>query len=158
MTHLKSGDAAPFFDLSCDTGAQCRLSDFAGKYLVVYFYPKDDTPGCTKESCSFNESLVDMQKINAQVVGISRDSVESHQKFKAKYNLSFPLLSDESGEVCNAYGVWAEKSMYGKKYMGIERSTFLIDGAGKILRVWSNVKVDGHSEEILAAIKELSGR
>ncbi|MBL8636896.1 MAG: thioredoxin-dependent thiol peroxidase [Alphaproteobacteria bacterium] len=158
MTHLKSGDAAPFFDLSCDTGAQCRLSDFAGKYLVVYFYPKDDTPGCTKESCSFNESLGDLQKINAQVVGISRDSVESHQKFKAKYNLSFPLLSDESGEVCNAYGVWAEKSMYGKKYMGIERSTFLIDGAGKILRVWSNVKVDGHSEEILAAIKELSGR
>lgn len=158
MTHLKSGDAAPFFDLSCDTGAQCRLSDFAGKYLVVYFYPKDDTPGCTKESCSFNESLVDLQKINAQVVGISRDGVESHQKFKAKYNLSFPLLSDESGEVCNAYGVWAEKSMYGKKYMGIERSTFLIDGAGKILRVWSNVKVDGHSEEILAAIKELSGR
>ena len=158
MTHLKSGDAAPFFDLSCDTGAQCRLSDFAGKYLVVYFYPKDDTPGCTKESCSFNESLVDLQKINAQVVGISRDSVESHQKFKAKYNLSFPLLSDESGEVCNAYGVWAEKSMYGKKYMGIERSTFLIDGTGKILRVWSNVKVDGHSEEILAAIKEFNGR
>lgn len=158
MTHLKSGDAAPFFDLSCDTGAQCRLSDFAGKYLVVYFYPKDDTPGCTKESCSFNESLVDLQKINAQVVGISRDGVESHQKFKAKYNLSFPLLSDDSGEVCDAYGVWAEKSMYGKKYMGIERSTFLIDGAGKILRVWSNVKVDGHSEEILAAIKELSGR
>jgi peroxiredoxin Q/BCP len=158
MTHLKSGDAAPFFDLSCDTGAQCRLSDFAGKYLVVYFYPKDDTPGCTKESCSFNESLGDLQKINAQVVGISRDSVESHQKFKAKYNLSFPLLSDESGEVCNAYGVWAEKSMYGKKYMGIERSTFLIDGTGKILRVWSNVKVDGHSEEILAAIKEFNGR
>lgn len=157
MTHLKSGDAAPFFDLFCDTGAQCRLSDFVGKYLVVYFYPKDDTPGCTKESCSFNESLVDLQKINAQVVGISRDSVESHQKFKAKYNLSFPLLSDESGEVCNAYGVWAEKSMYGKKYMGIERSTFLIDGAGKVLRVWSNVKVDGHSEEILAAIKELNG-
>ncbi|MBP9049856.1 MAG: thioredoxin-dependent thiol peroxidase [Alphaproteobacteria bacterium] len=158
MTHLKSGDAAPFFDLSCDTGAQCRLSDFAGKYLVVYFYPKDDTPGCTKESCSFNESLGDLQKINAQVVGISRDSVESHQKFKAKYNLSFPLLSDDSGEVCNAYGVWAEKSMYGKKYMGIERSTFLIDGTGKILRVWSNVKVDGHSEEILAAIKEFNGR
>lgn len=158
MTHLKSGDAAPFFDLSCDTGAQSRLSDFAGKYLVVYFYPKDDTPGCTKESCSFNESLVDLQKINAQVVGISRDGVESHQRFKAKYNLSFPLLSDDSGEVCDAYGVWAEKSMYGKKYMGIERSTFLIDGAGKILRVWSNVKVEGHSEEILAAIKELSGR
>ncbi len=158
MTHLKSGDAAPFFDLSCDTGAQCRLSDFAGKYLVVYFYPKDDTPGCTKESCSFSESLVDLQKVNAQVVGISRDSVESHQKFKAKYNLSFPLLSDGSGEVCNAYGVWVEKSMYGKKHMGIERSTFLIDGTGRILRVWSNVKVDGHSKEVLSAIKELSSR
>lgn len=156
MTHLKSGDAAPFFDLPCDTGAQCRLSDFAGKALVVYFYPKDDTPGCTKESCSFNESLGALQKIKAQVVGVSRDSVASHQKFKAKYNLAFPLLSDESGEVCNAYGVWTEKSMYGKKYMGIERSTFLIDGAGKILRIWSNVKVDGHSEDVLAAIKDLN--
>ncbi len=156
MTHLKSGDAAPFFDLPCDIRAKCRLSDFAGKYLVIYFYPKDDTPGCTKESCSFNETLEALQKVGAQVIGISRDSLESHQKFKAKYGLSFPLLSDDSGEVCNAYGVWTEKSMYGRKYMGIERSTFLIDGAGKILRIWSNVKVDGHSEEVLAAIKEFN--
>jgi peroxiredoxin Q/BCP len=118
---------------------------------VLYFYPKDDTSGCTAEACAFRDSLPDFSKLKAEVIGVSRDSVASHDKFKKKYRLPFPLASDEDGKVCQAYGVWVEKSMYGRKYMGIERSTFLIDARGIVRGVWRKVKVDGHADEVLQA-------
>jgi len=132
------------------------LSRLKGKPVVLYFYPKDDTSGCTAEACAFRDSLPDFSKVKAAIVGISRDSVESHDKFKKKFGLTFPLVSDEDGKVCEAYGTWVEKSMYGRKYMGIERSTFLIDEKGVIRGIWRKVKVPGHAEEVLKAAEALS--
>lgn len=153
MTHLSDGAAAPDFTLPTDDGRPVSLSGFRGRKVVLYFYPKDDTPGCTQESCDFRDSLAALSGAGVAVLGLSRDGVESHRKFKEKYALNFPLLADEDGAVCAAYGVWVEKSMYGKKYMGIERATFLIDEAGKIVRIWRKVKVPGHVDGILDALR-----
>ena len=152
---LKVGDKAPGFTLPTDGGGSISLKELKGKTVVLYFYPRDDTPGCTAEACAFRDSLPDFSKVEAEVVGISRDSVASHDKFKKKFKLPFPLASDEDGNVTEAYGVWVEKSMYGKKYMGIERATFLIDGKGVILDIWRKVKVNGHTDEVLKAAKAL---
>jgi peroxiredoxin Q/BCP len=149
------GDKAPDFILPSDGGGEVALKDLRGKAVVLYFYPKDDTSGCTAQACAFRDALPDFGKAKAAVIGISRDSVASHDKFKAKYALPFPLVADEDGAVCQAYGVWGEKSMYGRKYMGIERSTFLIDGKGVIRKLWRKVKVPGHAEEVLAAAEAL---
>ena len=146
----------PDFNLPADGGGKIALKDLKGKKVVLYFYPKDDTPGCTAEACAFRDSLPDFSKVKAAIVGISRDSVESHDKFKKKFDLTFPLVSDEDGKVCEAYGTWVEKSMYGRKYMGIERSTFLIDEKGVIRGIWRKVKVPGHAEELLKAAEALS--
>lgn len=146
------GDMAPDFTLTDQNGDTHSLADYAGKWLVLYFYPKDDTPGCTKESCSFNENLGAVKKKNAAVLGVSADDTKSHQKFADKYGLSFPLLADTEKQAIQAYGVWKEKNMYGRKSMGIERSTFLIDPEGRIAQVWRKVKVDGHTQQVLDAI------
>ena len=151
MTDLNIGDAAPDFTLPTDGNGEITLSNLKGQKVVIYFYPKDDTPGCTKESCGFSEALPAFNKMNTAIIGISKDSVAKHDKFKAKYNLQFPLASDENNDTCERYGVWKEKNMYGKKYMGIERSTFLIDENGKIAQIWRKVKVPGHVEEVQAA-------
>lgn len=149
------GDKAPSFSLPTDGGGEISLKDLKGKTVVLYFYPKDDTSGCTAEACAFRDALPDFSKVEAEVIGVSRDPVKKHDKFKEKYDLTFPLASDEDGEVCEAYGTWVEKSMYGRKYMGIERSTFLIDGKGVIRNVWRKVKVPGHAEEVLKAARAL---
>ncbi|MGA8691209.1 MAG: thioredoxin-dependent thiol peroxidase [Methyloceanibacter sp.] len=152
---LKVGDKAPDFTLPTDGGGKVSLKALKGKKVVLYFYPKDDTPGCTAEACAFRDSLPDFSKIRATVVGVSKDSVASHDKFKTKFKLPFPLASDDDGKVCEAYGAWVEKSMFGKKYMGIERSTFLIDEKGVVRNIWSKVKVDGHAGEVLKAAEGL---
>ena len=152
---LDVGDKAPSFTLPADGGGTVSLQDFRGKTLVLYFYPKDDTSGCTAEACAFRDALPDFSKVKAEVVGISKDPVKKHDKFKAKYDLNFPLATDEDVKTCEAYGVWVEKSMYGRKYMGIERSTFVIDGKGVIRNVWRKVKVPGHAEAVLEAAAEL---
>jgi peroxiredoxin Q/BCP len=152
---LNAGDKAPDFTLPTDGGGSVSLSDLKGKKVVLYFYPKDDTPGCTKEACGFRDSLPDFSGVDAVVIGVSKDSVAKHDKFKAKYELPFTLASDEDGALCEAYGTWVEKSMYGKKYMGIDRATFLIGPDGKIAQAWRKVKVPGHVEEVLAAAKAL---
>lgn len=153
MPELKEGAKAPAFKLPSIKGGEFNLADFKGKKnVVLYFYPKDDTPGCTREACDFRDHLKKFEKEDAVVFGISADSVSSHEKFIGKYKLPFDLLSDEAREVIKKYGVWKEKSMYGKKYMGIERTTFLIDKQGKIRRIFPKVKVDGHAEEILEAL------
>lgn len=156
MNELKTGDIAPDFTLPGDNDSEISLSDYKGQKIVLYFYPKDDTPGCTAESCDFRDSIKAFEKTGAQVIGISKCSVKKHDKFKAKYDLNFPLVSDENGDVCERYGVWIEKSMYGKKYMGIDRSTFLIDEKGKIAQIWRKVKVPGHVVEVQTAIKGLA--
>jgi peroxiredoxin Q/BCP len=155
MAALKEGSKAPEIDLPTDNGGHFRLSDMKGEKVLVYFYPKDDTSGCTKESCSLSENIKSFEKLGVAIVGISKDSVKSHDKFKAKYDLQFALASDENGDVCERYGVWTEKSMYGRKYMGIERTTLLIGDDGTILKIWPKVKVDGHTDEILAALNDL---
>lgn len=152
---LQPGDRAPDFALPCDGGAKLALSALKGKNVALYFYPKDDTPGCTQESKDFRDAAAAFESLNTVIVGISRDPVKSHEKFKEKYCLPFPLASDEDGATCEAYGVWVEKSMYGKTYMGIERSTFLIDSAGILRHAWRKVKVDGHVEAVLAAARGL---
>jgi len=153
---LEIGDKAPDFAMPTDGGGKVSLKSLKGKPVVLYFYPKDDTSGCTAEACAFRDILPDFSKLDAAVIGVSRDSVESHQKFKEKYQLSFPLASDADGSVTEAYGVWGEKSMYGRKYMGIERSTFLIDKNGIIRDIWRKVKVPGHAAEVLDALSKLS--
>lgn len=155
MTQLDVGDTAPDFTLPTDGDGKITLSDLRGEKVVLYFYPKDDTPGCTKESCAFNDNLQSLNKLGVRVIGASKCSVQKHDKFKAKYGLNFTLASDEESDVCERYGVWVEKNMYGKKYMGIERSTFLIDEAGKIAHVWRKVKVNGHVEDAMLKIKEM---
>jgi peroxiredoxin Q/BCP len=153
---VEIGEKAPNFALPDADEKSVRLADLKGRPLVVYFYPKDDTSGCTAEACAFRDSLPDFSKLKAAIVGISRDSVESHDKFKKKFDLTFPLVSDEDGKVCEAYGTWVEKSMYGRKYMGIERSTFLIDEKGVIRGIWRKVKVPGHADEVLKAAEALN--
>lgn len=149
---LKEGDKAPSFSLASDSGKTISLKDFKGKTIVLYFYPKDMTPGCTLEACDFRDQQAKYKKAKTVVLGVSKDSVERHVKFREKYELNFPLLSDEDGKVCEAYGVWKEKSLYGRKFMGIERTTFIIGPTGKIEKIFSKVKVKGHSEEVLNEI------
>jgi len=148
-------DIAPDFTLPRDGGGTVTLSDLRGRPVVLFFYPRDDTPGCTKESIGFSEALPAFTEAGAQVFGISRDSVAKHDKFVAKHGLTTPLLSDENSTVCEDYGVWVEKNMYGKKSMGIERSTFRIGADGKVARVWRKVKVPGHVDEVLEAVRAL---
>ena len=152
---LKTGDKAPDFTLATDGNGKISLGKLKGKKVILYFYPKDDTSGCTAEACGFRDNLPKFGKSDAVVIGISRDNVASHDKFKKKYDLPFSLGSDEDGKVCEAYGTWVEKSMYGRKYMGIERATFLIDPKGVIRNIWRKVKVPGHVEEVLAAAKAI---
>ena len=152
---LDVGDKAPTFTLPTDGGGDISLKDLKGETVVLYFYPKDDTSGCTAEACAFRDALPDFSKVNATVIGVSKDPVKKHDKFKNKYDLTFPLASDEDGKVCDAYGTWVEKSMYGRKYMGIDRSTFLIDGNGVIRAIWRKVKVPGHVDEVLKATQAL---
>ncbi|ADJ24161.1 alkyl hydroperoxide reductase/ Thiol specific antioxidant/ Mal allergen [Hyphomicrobium denitrificans ATCC 51888] len=153
---LQDGENAPDFSLPDDAGSVVRLSKLKGRPVVVYFYPKDDTSGCTQEAKDFSCLADQFAKAGADVVGISPDSSASHKKFKTKYDLPLRLLADENKDAANAYGVWVEKSMYGRKYMGVERSTFLIDSKGKIVRSWRKVKIPGHAEDVLAAVKALA--
>jgi peroxiredoxin Q/BCP len=147
---LKKGDKAPDFNLPDENGKTLMLSDFKGKKLILFFYPKDNTSGCTKEACDFRDNIKIFSKNKTIVIGISKDNIESHRKFKEKFSLPFTLLSDENQEVLSKYGVWKEKSMYGRKYMGIERTTFLINEKGLIKDIWNKVKVPGHVEEIIS--------
>ena len=152
---LEAGDKAPAFSMPTDGEGTVSLKDLKGKNVVLYFYPKDDTPGCTKEAIAFRDMAAEFDAANTVIIGVSKDSVTKHDKFKAKHELNFALGSDEESDVCESYGVWKEKNMYGKKYMGIERSTFLIDGKGVIREVWRKVKVPGHGEAVLEAAKAL---
>ena len=145
---------APDFELPATGGSVFKMSDYQGRGVVLYFYPKDDTAGCTAQACQFRDMLPSFSDSESIILGLSRDSMETHQKFRKKYALTFPLLVDETGEVCQKYGVWIEKSMYGRKYFGIERTTFLIDPHGIIRRIWPKVIVTGHAETVLKAIKE----
>ena len=151
---LKANDAAPKFSLKADDGSTVRLSGLRGHTVVLYFYPKDDTPGCTKEACEFRDRSKDLKKSDTVVLGVSPDSVESHKKFREKYGLDFRLLSDPDHKVAEAYGVWQLKSMYGRKYWGIARTTFVINEKGRIARVFEKVKPAGHADEVLAALHE----
>ncbi len=152
---LEPGTKAPAFTLTSDSGEKIKLSQFKGSPVILYFYPKDDTPGCTKEACAFRDAEKKLAKSKAIVLGVSPDTVESHVKFRDKFTLNFPLLADPEHKVAEAYGAWREKNMYGKKSMGIQRSTYLIDATGKIAKVWKKVSVDGHDAEVLVAIAEL---
>jgi peroxiredoxin Q/BCP len=147
------GQPAPTFALPNQDNKTLLLADFRGKNVILYFYPKDDTPGCTREACDFRDQTAALAKIDTCVIGISRDSLSSHQKFKQKYHLPFPLLSDVEGTVCEAYGVLGEKIRFGRKYQGINRTTFLLDGQGIIRAIWQNVKVEGHVTEIVGMLK-----
>ena len=150
---LKEGDKAPAFTLTNDEGKKVSLKDFKGKSVVLYFYPKDMTPGCTQEACDFRDDYSVFKRAGAVVLGVSKDSVETHEKFKTKSELPFPLLADVDGKVCEAYGVWQEKSLYGRKFMGIVRATFLIAPNGKIAKIYPKVKVKGHVQTILEDLK-----
>ena len=155
MSEISEGASAPAFDLPTDGDGRITLSDLQGKIVVLYFYPKDDTSGCTKEAIAFSEDAQAFEDAGAVVVGVSPDSVKSHDKFKAKHNLNVMLAADEEKSVVEDYGVWVEKSMYGRKYMGVERATFLIDRDGKIAKVWRKVKVPGHAKAVLDAVQAL---
>jgi peroxiredoxin Q/BCP len=155
MSAPEPGQPAPAFTLPRDGGGTVSLDTLRGQAVVLYFYPKDDTPGCTLEAQSFTSEIAAFAGAGAVVLGISKDSVKKHDKFRDKYGLKIALLSDEDSDVCERYGVWVEKSMYGKKYFGIERATFLIDKTGTLARVWRSVKVDGHAAEVLAAVRSL---
>jgi len=160
MTEIKIGRKAPKFTIECLFGAggkisQCTLSDFSEKNLVLYFYPKDNTFGCTKEAESFNAMLTKFRRAGADILGVSRDSITKHQKFAEKYGLRFALGADNDGKMTENYGVWIQKTLYGRKYMGIERATFLIDRTGMVRRIWHKVKVAGHAEAVLEAVKEV---
>lgn len=153
---LQQGDAAPAFTLPTDGGGKVSLAKLKGKPVVLYFYPKDDTSGCTREAIDFTGLIPEFEKLGATVIGCSRDSVAAHDKFKKKHGLGLVLAADEDGGATEAYGVWVEKSMYGRKYMGIERATFLIDGKGRIARIWRKVKVPNHAAEVLAAVRDIA--
>jgi thioredoxin-dependent peroxiredoxin len=152
---LKEGDKAPAFKLPSVEGGDVSLKDFAGKTIVLYFYPKDDTPGCTREACAFRDGQAALKKAGAVVLGVSPDSVESHQKFRAKYKLNFPLLADADKSVAKKYGAFGEKMMYGKKVTGMIRSTFVIGGDGVVRKVFPRVKVDGHADKVLEVVSSL---
>jgi peroxiredoxin Q/BCP len=152
---IEPGTKAPDFTLPRDGGGEVSLSDLAGRPVVLYFYPRDDTSGCTKEAVAFTELMPEFEAAGAAVLGVSKDSVAKHDKFRDKHDLKVTLLSDDDSDVCERYGVWVEKSMYGKTYMGIERSTFLIDGTGTVREVWRKVKVPGHAEKVLETVKAL---
>jgi peroxiredoxin Q/BCP len=156
MPELKTGSKAPDFTALTDTGSKLKLSSLKGKKVVLYFYPKADTPGCTKEACSFRDEMPRIESRNTVVLGASPDPVAKVAQFKQKYGLNFTLLADEDHAVAEQYGVWVEKSMYGKTYMGVERTTFVIDSNGLITSIFRKVKVDGHSEEVLAALEAVS--
>lgn len=153
---VEEGAKAPAFTLTADDGAKVKLADLAGSPVVLYFYPKDDTPGCTKEACAFRDRKKELSKLGAKVLGVSPDTVDSHVKFRDKFELNFPLLADPDHKVAEKYGAWREKNMYGKKSMGVQRSTFLIGPDGKVAKVWKKVQVDGHDEQVLAAVAELA--
>ena len=153
---IEVGSKAPTFTLATDTGKKVKLSEFLGSPVVLYFYPKDDTPGCTKQACAFRDRKAELTQMGAVVLGVSADSVESHVKFRDKFELNFPLLADTDHAVAEKYGAWREKNMYGKISMGIQRSTFLIDPAGKVFKVWKRVQVDGHDNDVLRALQELT--
>jgi peroxiredoxin Q/BCP len=152
---IAEGSPAPDFSLPASGGRTVSLQSLKGKPFVLYFYPRADTPGCTKEACAFQESLPQLGKIGVEVIGVSKDKMAPIEKFAAKYNLSFPLASDPDAKTIEAYGAWQEKSMYGKKYMGIERSTVLVDKSGTIAKIWPKVKVEGHAAEVLKAVQAL---
>jgi peroxiredoxin Q/BCP len=152
---IEPGKKAPAFALTADDGKKIKLADLAGSPVVLYFYPRDDTPGCTKEACAFRDRSAELTKLGAKVFGVSPDTVESHVKFRDKFSLNFPLLADPDHKVAEKYGAWREKNMYGKKSMGIQRSTYLIDAAGKVAKVWQHVKVDGHDQQVIDALKAL---
>jgi thioredoxin-dependent peroxiredoxin len=152
---LNEGDRAPDFTMPATAGRTVTLADYAGKPFVLYFYPKADTTGCTKEACAFQEALPQLGHLGLDVVGVSRDPMKALEKFAEKYSLTFPLASDAEGAVTEAYGTWVEKSMYGRKYMGIERATFLIDSQGKIAKIWHKVSVTGHAADVMKAAKAL---
>ncbi|HWK46734.1 MAG TPA: thioredoxin-dependent thiol peroxidase [Stellaceae bacterium] len=152
---LSIGDPAPDFTLPTDGGGSVTLSALRGKKIIIYFYPRDDTPGCTKEACGFRDALPDFSGVNATVIGISKDTAAKHDKFKKKYELPFLLASDKGSDVTERFGAWVEKSLYGKKYMGIDRATFLIDDQGIVRGIWHKVKVDGHVGEVLKAASAL---
>ncbi|MGB8841432.1 MAG: thioredoxin-dependent thiol peroxidase [Aliidongia sp.] len=152
---LDIGDPAPDFILPTDGGGSVTLSALRGRPVIVYFYPKDDTPGCTTQACGFRDALPDFSATGAAVIGVSKDSVAAHDKFKTKYQLTFTLAADIDGKIVEQYGAWVEKTLYGRKYMGIDRCTFLIDGAGTICGIWHKVKVKGHVEAVLAAVQAL---
>lgn len=153
---LEPGQKAPAVTLEADDGTKVKLSDLKGSPVILYFYPADDTPGCTREACAFRDRASELKKLGAKVFGISPDDIASHLKFKKKFSLNFPLLADPDHRVAEKFGAWREKNMYGKKSMGIVRSTFLIDAEGVIQRVWRSVKVDGHDEKVLEALQELA--
>jgi len=153
QTFLQEGKSAPSFSLLDEMGVKRTLKEFKGAPLVIYFYPKDDTPGCTKESCDFRDNFARVKAKGIQVLGVSKDSVASHLKFKDKYSLPFTLLSDVECKMCEAYGVWKEKSLYGRKYMGIERTTFIINSSGKIAKIYPKVSVTGHVDQVLADLE-----
>jgi thioredoxin-dependent peroxiredoxin len=153
---IKEGDKAPAFSLPTDRGGKVSLDEFKGKNVVLYFYPKDDTSGCTAQAIAFTKDAKAFKTAGAVVIGVSKDSPASHDKFKAKHKLGVVLAADEDLKVANRYGTWVEKSMYGRKYMGMERATFLIDGQGRVRRIWRKVKVPGHSADVLGSIRELS--
>jgi peroxiredoxin Q/BCP len=155
MPLIVEGDRAPDFTLPSDGGGSVSLKALKGKTVVLYFYPKDDTPSCTREAVDFTARLADFRKAGAEVVGVSKDSPKKHDKFKAKHKLALTLGADEDGTVVESYGVWGEKQLYGRKYMGVERATFLIDGKGVVRRTWRNVRVPGHVDEVLAAARAL---
>lgn len=152
---IEEGKKAPDFTLPADDGSKVKLSDLKGSPVVLYFYPKDDTPGCTREACAFRDRKTALTKLGATVLGVSADDVASHVKFRDKFKLNFPLLADADHKVAEKYGAWREKNMYGKKSMGIQRSTYLIDAEGKVAKVWKKVLVDGHDEAVIAALKSL---
>ncbi len=154
MSEINEGVLAPDFTLPSSEGKDVTLSSLKGKYVVLYFYPKDDTPGCTKEACNFRDRVADYESVGAKIYGVSVDDMNSHQKFIKKYQLPFPLLADTEKKVVGLYGVWKEKSFMGKKYMGTERNTFVIDPEGKIIKIFEKVKVDDHHQEVLAFIQE----
>ena len=152
---VEEGSKAPAFTLATDGGDKIKLSDFKGQTVVLYFYPKDDTPGCTKQACAFRDRKSEIEKLGAVVLGVSPDDVESHSAFKEKFDLNFPLLYDKDHKVAEKYGAWREKNMYGKISMGIQRSTFLIDGQGKVAKLWKRVQVNGHDAKVIEAIKAM---
>jgi peroxiredoxin Q/BCP len=152
---IEPGQRAPSFKLTADDGTQVRLEDLRGQPVVLYFYPKDDTPGCTREACAFRDRQAELKKLGARVLGVSPDAVESHARFRDKFQLNFPLLADTGHEVAEKYGAWREKNMYGKKSMGVQRSTYLIDAEGRVAHVWKRVSVDGHDEQVLEALAKL---